>query len=227
MPFFAEYHARAERQAFFFAHFGIAAFVDTAAVRLFGEQFVNGVAVDFRAGGKDFYRVDVGVLVDDASGDAVVFRIDEAEGARLVLDVETAALACSDGAVEQVAEEFTVDVALLAERPEAPAYLGLGRIRRKTQKVALETVNLDGIAERGVADDFVDSPAEDPRVVTQCGLFASGLQGNRFHARKCRKRTLFFLDLRPRCLNPFLTSTPFSALFLLCFAWPSFLSFRP
>ena len=76
---FAVDGACAQWQAFFFAHFGIAAFVDATAVRLLGEQFVNVFAVDFGAGGQDFHRVNVGVLVDDAAWNAVVLGVNQAE----------------------------------------------------------------------------------------------------------------------------------------------------
>ena len=90
---FAVDYARAEWEAFLAAHFGVAAFVDAAAVRLLGQKFVDVLAVDFGAGGEDFDGVDVGVLVDDAAGDAVVLGVHEAECACLVVDVEIAALA--------------------------------------------------------------------------------------------------------------------------------------
>ena len=181
---FAVDDARTEGETFLAAHFGVTALVDAAAVRLLGEELVNVFAVDFGAGSENFDGIDVGVLVDDASGNAVVLGVDQAERAFLVVDVKAAALAGGDGAVQNVAEKFTVDVCLLAERPKAPPNLGLGRVRRKTQKIAPVTVHFDGVAKFRVADDFVDSSAKDPRVVTQCGLFASGFQGNRFHAVK-------------------------------------------
>ena len=185
--YFAVNTSGAQLQAFFFAHVGIAAFVNAAAVRLFGQQFINIFAVDFSAGSQDFHRIDVGVLVDNAARNAVVFGIDQAEGAVLVFDVKAAALAGGNGAVEQVAKEFAIDVSLFAEGPEAPTDLGLGRVRRKTQKIALVAVNFNGVAKFRVADNFVNGSAKNPGVVTQCGLFASGFQGNRFHECKCRK----------------------------------------
>ena len=188
---FAVYATGAQLQAFFFSHIGIAAFVNAAAVRLFGEQFVNRFAVDFGAGSQDFDRIDVGILVDDAAWDAVVFGVDQAECRFLVFDVKTAALACGDGAVEQVAEEFAVNVRLFAERPETPADLRLRRVRRKTQKIALVAVNFNGVAQFRVADDFVNGSAKNPGVVTQCGLLASGFQGNCFHGYKFRNNVDF------------------------------------
>ena len=117
---FSKDYARAERESFFFADFGIATFVNATAVRLFGEQLVNGTAIDFGTCGKYFDGVNVGVLVDDAAGDSVVFGVDEAECAIFVFDVETAALAGGYGAVEDVAKEVAVDFYVFTFAPECP-----------------------------------------------------------------------------------------------------------
>lgn len=121
----------AQRQAFFFADFGIATFVNAPAMRLFGQEFVNVLAVDFGPGGENFYGVDVCVLVDDAAGNSVVFCVDQAECAILVLDVEPAAFAGGNCPVENVAKEVPVYLYVFTfapERPEAASDLRFGGI---------------------------------------------------------------------------------------------------
>jgi len=76
---FAKDDSCAEGEAFFFADFGVATFINAAAARLFGEELVNGLAVDFGPGGEDFNRVDVSIFVDDTAGNAVVFGVDQSE----------------------------------------------------------------------------------------------------------------------------------------------------
>ena len=181
----AIHNARTEGKPFFFADFGIAAFVNASAVGLFCEQFVNDLTVDFGTCGKDFDGVDVGVLVDDAARNAVVFGVHEAECAFLVLNVEPAAFARGYCAVQDVAKEFTVYLDVLSFGPEGPetsTNLGFGGVGGKAQKIAVVAVNFDNVTKCGVANNFINGAAENPRVVTEGGLVTSGFQCNCFHS---------------------------------------------
>ena len=187
---FAKDGPRAEGETFFFADFGVATLINASAVRLFGKQFVNGTAVDFCPCGENFYRVNVGVLVDDAAGDSVIFGVNQAESATLVFDVEPAAFAGGDGAVENVTKENAVDFDVFPfapERPETPSDLGFGRIGGKAQKIAMVTIDFDNVSECGVADNFVDGSAKNPRMVAEGGFFTSGFKSYCFHGKKIRK----------------------------------------
>lgn len=160
-------------------------------MRFFGEQFVNDFAIDFSTGGKNFDRVNVGVFVDDASGDAVVFGVYEAKCAFFVMNVETAALAGGDSSIKDVAKEFPVDFrvsSFATERPETPTDLGFRGVGGKAQKIALVAVNFDNVTKFRVTDNFVNGTAKNPGMVTEGGLIAPGFECNRFHGRKFRKK---------------------------------------
>ena len=174
---FSKNNARAEGETFFFADFGITAFVNAAAFRLFGQQFVNGFTVDFGTGRENFDRVNIGVFVDNATRNAVVFGVHEAECAFLVVDVESTALAGGYCAVENIAKEFSVDFCILAfvsESPEAATDLGFGGIRCKAKKIALVAVNFNNITELWVTDNFVDGTTKNPRMVAEGRFIAPG-----------------------------------------------------
>ena len=79
---------------------------------------------------------------------AVVFGVNQAECNFLVRNVEAAALAGGDGAVQNVAEKFAVNLRVLSfapECPEAPANLGLWRVCRKPQEIAVVAVNFNDV----------------------------------------------------------------------------------
>ena len=181
---FAKYNARAEGESFLFADFGIAAFINATATRLFGEQFVNDLAIDFGACSKDFDGVDVGILVDDATRNAVIFGVHKAECTFLVVDVEPTALAGGYGAVQNVAKEFAVNFDVLSFGPECPetaSNLGFRGIGCKAQKIAMVAINFDNVTKSGVANNFINGAAKNPRVVTEGGFIAPGFQCNCFH----------------------------------------------
>ena len=118
--------ALARFEAFLEAHIAVAALENASAAGLLREERIDVVPEAFRARGENFNGVDVRVLVDDAARDAVVFRVDEAERAEFVCNIEPAVPAPCDGAVEDCGKIFFGDGRLVAERPETPADLGAG-----------------------------------------------------------------------------------------------------
>ena len=54
------------------------------------------------------------------------------------------------------------------------------------------TIDFYNIAQFGVADNFVDGSAKNPRMVAEGGFFASGFKSNCFHGEKIRNFLLYF-----------------------------------
>lgn len=48
-------------------------------------------------------------------------------------------------------------------------------------------VNFNDVAQCGVADNFVDGSAKNPRMVAEGGFFTSGFKSYCFHGKKIRK----------------------------------------
>ena len=86
------------------------------------------------------------------------------------MDVEPTALAGGDGAVQNVAKEFAVNFDVLSFGPECPetaSNLGFRGIGCKAQKIAMVAINFDNVTKSGVANNFINGAAKNPRVVTE------------------------------------------------------------
>lgn len=150
------------------AHIAVAAFENAPTAGFLREERIDVVPEAFRTRGEDFNGVDIRVLVDDAARDAVIFRVDQAERAEFVRNVESAVLAPCNGAVQDCGKIFAGDWRLVAERPETPADLGTGGISGESEEVSAVRIDFNGVAHLRIAEDFIDCAAENPGVPAEC-----------------------------------------------------------
>ena len=180
----AAHEARARLEAFELARLGIGALVDRLAAGELGERIEDRIAPALDAGGEKLGDQHVGIAVDDQAGQAVRFRVHQAQRIRVLGGGQ--ALAHGKRAHYPVAEERGIDLLGRIEGPDPRADLRRGAVRRARPCFPGSVAHLDGIAALRLVGDALDRAGKDPRMAAAQRFLAPGFEVNHFfRARGC------------------------------------------